>query len=48
MNMLQKKETGAPVEHAVVYDKAYKQKDGIPVTDRATENIVSIFSISPS
>nr|XP_023922827.1 uncharacterized protein LOC112034251 [Quercus suber] len=32
-------ETGRPVERAVVYDKAYRRKDGTPVTDKAAENI---------
>ncbi|KAL0007408.1 hypothetical protein SO802_008910 [Lithocarpus litseifolius] len=32
-------ETGRPVERAVVYDKAYRHKDGTPVTDKAAENM---------
>ena len=35
------------MERAVLYDKAYRRKDGTPIVHRVAENIVSIFSINP-
>ena len=38
----------APVQHTVVYEKAYRHKDGSLVTEQATLNIVCIIYVYPS
>ena len=47
MNLLQEKEAGVLVELIVVYDKAYRHKDGSYVTSTAAHKIVSIIYIHP-
>ncbi|KAK9989025.1 hypothetical protein SO802_029264 [Lithocarpus litseifolius] len=39
------KANGVPVEHADIYLKVYRRRDGTGVTPRAQENIVSIIRI---
>ena len=45
MNVLQEKEIWAQVERIMVYNKAYRHKDGSHVSSTATQNIISIFYV---
>ena len=43
LNMMQAKESGQAVEHAVVFAKVYCKKDGTPISDGVRDKIEALY-----